>query len=89
ISAVNLVANARNVTVTANGDISASTKGIVATTIGTGRLDVAVGSGVTVQSTGIYGVHLTNGSANTLTNNGAISGQTGVQTTNGSVTVTN
>ncbi|MBN8944081.1 MAG: autotransporter domain-containing protein [Rhizobiales bacterium] len=64
-------------------------KGIAATTIGTGNLDVTVGSGATVQSTGIYGVHLSGGTANTLANNGTIIGQTGVQTTNGGTTVTN
>lgn len=82
-------ANASDVTVAANGNITGNSSSIQVATIGTGNLNVSVGAGATVQGTIERGVELTGGTANTVTNNGAIIGATGIQTSAGRTTVTN
>ncbi|WP_426409872.1 autotransporter outer membrane beta-barrel domain-containing protein [Bradyrhizobium ganzhouense] len=83
-------ANTNDITVVANGNVNAATKaGIAAETTGTGNLHVSVGAGATVQSPSDDGIFLFGGAANTVTNNGAISGATGLVTKTGSTTVTN
>ena len=83
-------ANGSDVTVVANGNTyAASNAGIIAETTGTGNLHVSVGAGATVQAPTDDGVFLFGGAANTVTNNGAISGAIGIVTGIGSVTVTN
>ncbi|HEV2158179.1 autotransporter outer membrane beta-barrel domain-containing protein [Bradyrhizobium sp.] len=82
------IANTRDITIAANGSVNASLSGINALTIGTGKIAISVGAGATVQG-GTYGVDLASGSsANIVTNNGTITGGTGVRA-NATTTVTN
>ncbi|WP_426407774.1 autotransporter outer membrane beta-barrel domain-containing protein [Bradyrhizobium ganzhouense] len=83
-------ASTGDVTVAANGNIFAATNaGMIVETLGSGNLHVSVGAGATVQAPLDDGIYLSGGAANTVTNNGAISGATGLVTRTGSTTVTN
>ena len=82
-------ANASDITVAVNGNVSASSLGIRAITAGAGQVNVSVGTGATVTSTSNFGVAVSGGGVNTVTNNGAIIGVAGLLTAAGSTTVTN
>ncbi|WP_420967062.1 autotransporter outer membrane beta-barrel domain-containing protein [Bradyrhizobium sp. B120] len=83
--------NASDLTVVVNGNIVSNIDGVSAGTLGTGNAHISVGAGATVQGTTEAGLLLAGGSggANTVTNNGAISGATGLETRTGRFTVTN
>lgn len=81
--------NTNDVTVAVNGNVTANVIGVMAGTGGTGNVNVSVGAGATVRGTSSHGVIIGGNGANTLTNNGAIIGDTGLATAGGSTTVTN
>lgn len=81
-------ANASDITVAVNGNVTASLAGLAAATTGTGNVNVSIGTGVTVKATTL-GVILQSNAINSLTNNGTIIGGTGLRTSSGSTAVTN
>lgn len=81
-------ANASDVTIAVNGNVTASSLGIAGQTVGTGNVNISVGSGTTVRET--IGVAVQGSGANVVANNGAIVGSfSGVLTSAGSTAVTN
>nr|WP_245502200.1 autotransporter-associated beta strand repeat-containing protein [Bradyrhizobium betae] len=82
-------ANASDVNIAVNGNVSASSIGVVGRTAGTGNVHVSVGSGVTVTGTGGAGLTLDGFGVNTVANDGTIAGAYGVATFGGTTTITN
>ncbi|MBR1232642.1 autotransporter domain-containing protein [Bradyrhizobium sp. AUGA SZCCT0182] len=80
-------AGLNTVNVTA-GTIQGAQYGILATS-GTGNINITIGAGAAVVGTVVRGVSLTGGTANTVVNNGTITGGLGLVTTGGSTAVTN
>jgi uncharacterized protein with beta-barrel porin domain len=80
-------AGLNTVNVTA-GTIQGAQNGIFGSS-GTGNINVTIGAGAAVVGTTLYGVFLNGGTAKTVVNNGAISGNFGLGTAGGTTAITN